>query len=186
FFVNLKYIMTTSCSDNASHSGCCQHKVCPADHYAFLLRSGAANVVGPKICFDNKMYVLNNVGWGLNIVLLKGKIILKKEKCLILSFTLLKGLLNFLKMVQAGNIILVASYEDPTVLLTDEIREIFAGMGSTMIRSVKYRDSWVFAGAAGMNKQSLFEKLITNDEKTNAYGAWPEMGEVGGCFPRKI
>ncbi|KAK1796441.1 hypothetical protein P4O66_009495, partial [Electrophorus voltai] len=170
-----------------SHSSCCQHKVCPADHYAFLLRSGAANVVGPKICFDNKIIMggsQNNVGWGLNIVLLKGETG-ELLRCNYFN-RYSRGLLNFLKMVQAGNIILVASYEDPTVLLTDEIREIFAGMGSTMIRSVKYRDSWVFAGAAGMNKQSLFEKLITNDEKTNAYGAWPEMGEVGGCFPRKI
>lgn len=45
--------------------------------------------------------------------------------------------------------------------LTDEIRDIFAGLGSTMIRSVKPMDSWVFAGAYGMKKASPFEKVWT-------------------------
>lgn len=43
--------------------------------------------------------------------------------------------------------------------LTDEVRELFAGMGSSMVYSVKYRDSWVFAGAGGRNKESPFEKV---------------------------
>lgn len=43
--------------------------------------------------------------------------------------------------------------------LTDEIREILAGFGSTMSRLVKKRDAWVFAGAAGIVKESPFEKV---------------------------
>lgn len=45
--------------------------------------------------------------------------------------------------------------------LTDEVRDLFAGMGSSMVYSVKYRDSWVFAGAAGLNEESPFEKVWT-------------------------
>ena len=31
---------------------------CPLSHYALRIKSGAANVVGPSICFDGDMYVL--------------------------------------------------------------------------------------------------------------------------------
>lgn len=43
--------------------------------------------------------------------------------------------------------------------MTKEMREVFAGMGSTLIKSVKHRDSWVFAGRAGTGNKSLFEKV---------------------------
>lgn len=43
--------------------------------------------------------------------------------------------------------------------LTDEIKDIFAGFGSTMIGSLNPLDSWVFAGAYGMKKASPFEEV---------------------------
>lgn len=43
--------------------------------------------------------------------------------------------------------------------MTDEMREIFAGMGSTLIKSVKYRDNWVFVGRAGAGNKGSFEKV---------------------------
>ncbi|KAF4079055.1 hypothetical protein AMELA_G00188750 [Ameiurus melas] len=169
------------------HTGCCPRMVCPANHFPFFLRSGAANMVGPKICFNNTVIMSgghNNVGWGVNAVIVDG------ETGKILNSDFFKvnspALLNFLKTIQKGNIVLTASYKDPAVQLTDEVRELFAGMGSSMVYTVKHRDNWVFAGAGGLNKESPFEKLIVNDKKTNAYGDWPEMGELGGCFPRKV
>ncbi|XP_072540829.1 protein FAM3D [Salminus brasiliensis] len=188
--VQCKDIPRSDCSPPVlfkAHPGCCPHKICPADQYPFFIRSGVANIVGPKICFNNTIImgeVKNNIGWGLNIVVVQGETgeILKSSY----FNTHSGGLLEFLKSVQTGNKIFVASYEDPAVVLTDEIREIFAGLGSTMSRSVKRRDTWVFAGAAGIVKESPFEKLVANDEKSNVYGDWPEMREVGGCFPRKI
>ncbi|KAK3556851.1 hypothetical protein QTP70_022352 [Hemibagrus guttatus] len=169
------------------YPGCCPRKVCPADHFPFFVRSGAANAVGPKICFDNRIIISggqNNVGWGINIVIVDGETgnILRSDFFELYS----EGLLNILKTIRKGNIVLVASYADPAIQLTDEVRELFADMGSSMVYSVKYRDSWVFAGAGGLNKESPFEKLIVNDQKTNAYGDWPEMAELGGCFPRKV
>lgn len=118
--------------------------------------------------------------------------------------------------------------------LTDEMREVLATMGSTLIKSVKAKDNWVFAGRAGTDKKSLYEKVsepfhcsvifpsgrvtkqrsfvlngaeekqnvvidckqnlffsltcqrAVNDEKTNIYEGWPELVEVGGCFPRTV
>lgn len=50
---------------------------CPPKHLAFRLVSGAANVIGPKICLEDKMLVSsvkNNVGRGLNIALVNGMV----------------------------------------------------------------------------------------------------------------
>ena len=43
--------------------------------------------------------------------------------------------------------------------MTDEMREAFVGMGSTLIKSVKHRDSWVFAGRVGTENKSLHERV---------------------------
>lgn len=39
------------------------------------------------------------------------------------------------------------------------MREVLVGMGSTLIKSVKARDSWVFAGRVGSEDKSLYEKV---------------------------
>lgn len=43
--------------------------------------------------------------------------------------------------------------------LTAETVDLVAAMGSTLIGSVKARDSWVFAGRAGTESRSHFEKV---------------------------
>uniref|UniRef100_A0A3Q2GCU2 Si:dkeyp-67f1.2 n=1 Tax=Cyprinodon variegatus TaxID=28743 RepID=A0A3Q2GCU2_CYPVA len=149
--------------------------VCPKDHFPFKIWSGAANVVGPKICFNGKnvmSHILNNVGPGLNIVVVNGQ---------------LDGpdILTYLEKIKPGMIVLVASFDDAATKMTDEIRQMFVDMGSTLIRSVKHRDNWVFAGRAGIKIKSIFEqaKHPENDEITNVFDGWPEMVQVGGCFP---
>lgn len=37
--------------------------------------------------------------------------------------------------------------------------DVLTAMGSALIESVKARDSWVFAGRAGMQRRSQFEKV---------------------------
>ncbi|NXI64206.1 FAM3D protein, partial [Anseranas semipalmata] len=54
---------------------CGNQRSCPTDHFAFKIISGAANVVGPSICFDDEILmsnVKNNIGRGLNIALVNG------------------------------------------------------------------------------------------------------------------
>lgn len=51
-------------------------KACPEKHFAFKMASGAANVVGPKICLEDNVLmsgVKNNVGRGINVALANGK-----------------------------------------------------------------------------------------------------------------
>ncbi|XP_040890711.1 protein FAM3C [Toxotes jaculatrix] len=169
---------------------CSLSRVCPPDHFALHLRSGAANVVGPKICFDGKIimsHVLNNVGPGLNIVVVNGENgVVEKSGYLNMNAGNPEDILAYLKEIKRGMIVLVASFDDVTTKMSNEMRELFVGMGSTLIKSVKRRDSWVFAGRAGAENKSIFEKQAVNDEKTNVYEGWPDMVEVGGCFPRTV
>nr|XP_046241267.1 protein FAM3D isoform X2 [Scatophagus argus] len=181
-------VTTTPNVKTAPEPKCDLSRVCPPDHFALYIRSGAANVVGPKICFEGKIimsHVLNNVGPGLNIVVINGENgVVEKSDYLNMRTGNPEDILAYLKEIKPGMIVLLASFDDVTHKMTDEMREVFVGMGSTLIKSVKHRDSWVFAGRAGMETKSLYEKQAVNDEKTNIYEGWPNLVEVGGCFPR--
>ncbi|XP_018929205.1 protein FAM3D-like [Cyprinus carpio] len=170
------------------HFGCCPHKQCPMNYFPFHIHSGVADVVAAKICFNNTIImggIKNNAGQGLNIVLANGATgEVLRNKNFNLESRGPEELLVFLMTLKPGNIVLVASHIDPTPKLTDEIRDIFSALGSTLVKSLKPRDGWVFAGAYGINEASPFEKLIQNDVRSNAYEDWPEMGEIIGCFPR--
>ncbi|CAM4627797.1 unnamed protein product [Leuciscus chuanchicus] len=171
-----------------AHLNCCPLKHCPANYFPFHLYSGVSDVVAAKICLNNTIImggIRNNAGQGLNIVIVNGG----TGKVLRNDYFNGKSkdpeeLLAYLKTLKPGNIVLVASHIDPTPQLTDEIREIFTALGSTMVTSLKPRDSWVFAGTYGIKEARPFEKVIQNDVERNVYGDWPEMGEVIGCLPR--
>ncbi|XP_064821921.1 protein FAM3C isoform X2 [Oncorhynchus masou masou] len=182
--------VVTAAVPEISHPKCSLSKNCPIDHFAFQIKSGAATVVGPKICFDGNIVmsgVMNNVGPGLNLVLVNGENgKIEKFDYFNMYSGETKAILDFLKTIKPGMIVLVASFDDAATKMTDEIRNIFAGLGSSSIKDVKFRDSWVFAGGAGTEQKSPFEKLAANNQKTNIYGNWPEVVEIAGCFPRKI
>ncbi|NXT99232.1 FAM3C protein, partial [Buphagus erythrorhynchus] len=91
-------------------------KSCPEKHFAFKMSSGAANVVGPKICVEDNVLmsgVKNNVGRGINIALVNGK----TGELLDTKFFDMWGgdvapLIEFLKTIQDGTIVLMATYDD--------------------------------------------------------------------------
>ncbi|XP_077386032.1 protein FAM3C isoform X1 [Festucalex cinctus] len=167
---------------------CNLSRMCPPDQFAIHVRSGTANVVGPRICFDGKIimsHILNNVGPGLNIVVINsenGAV----DRCgyLNMSDGVPEDILEYLKEIKPGEIVIVASFDDVTTKMTKEMREIFVGMGSALIESVSYRDNWVFAGRGDAANSSSFEKRAANDDQSNVYDGWPMAVEVGGCFPR--
>ncbi|NXF90391.1 FAM3D protein, partial [Eubucco bourcierii] len=54
---------------------CGNQNSCSQNYFAFKITSGAANVVGPSICFNDRILmssVKNNIGRGLNIALVNG------------------------------------------------------------------------------------------------------------------
>uniref|UniRef100_A0A8C2GYF3 Protein FAM3A-like n=1 Tax=Cyprinus carpio TaxID=7962 RepID=A0A8C2GYF3_CYPCA len=160
---------------------------CPLKHLAFRLTSGAANVIGPKICLEDKILVSsakNNVGRGLNIALVNG---VNGDVLEIKAFDMWAGdvseLLKFLRPLHEGTLIFVASFDDPATKLNDEARRIFEELGSTAAKELSFRDSWVFVGAKGIENKSPFEQRMKNSKSSNKYEGWPESLEMDGCIP---
>ncbi|NXX67168.1 FAM3C protein, partial [Spizella passerina] len=83
-------------------------KACPEKHFAFKMSSGAANVVGPKICVEDNVLmsgVKNNVGRGINMALVNGNFMFS-------FFSDVAPFIEFLKTIQDGTIVLMATYDD--------------------------------------------------------------------------
>ncbi|XP_023571525.1 protein FAM3D isoform X2 [Octodon degus] len=154
-------------------SKCGLSKPCPANFFAFKICSGAANVVGPSMCFENEILmspVKNNVGRGLNVALVNDPNLL----------------LKFLAEITEGTLVLVASYDDPGTKINDDIRKLFTNLGSSYAKNLGFRDSWVFLGAKDLRSKSPFEQFLKNNPETNKYEGWPELLELEGCVPQKI
>lgn len=65
----------------------------------------------------------------------------------------------FLERGSGGEEVLLGVPPLSLLRLTEEVRGLFAGMGSALVKSVKARDNWVFAGRAGCADRSLYEKV---------------------------
>lgn len=47
--------------------------------------------------------------------------------------------------------------------LNDEARKLFEELGSTAVKELAFRDSWVFVGAKGIENKSPFEQVCWCD-----------------------
>uniref|UniRef100_A0A670Y1U6 FAM3 metabolism regulating signaling molecule D n=1 Tax=Pseudonaja textilis TaxID=8673 RepID=A0A670Y1U6_PSETE len=169
---------------------CNNKKRCPEQTFSFKIISGAANVVGPSICFDGNILmsnVKNNVGRGLNIALINGT---TGQVIKIDSFDMysgdIKNLLDFMKGISKGTLVFLASYDDPATKLNDEARKLFSDLGSKYASQVGFRDNWIFLGGSGLKSKTPFEQHLKNNKETNKYDGWPELLEMEGCVPKKI
>uniref|UniRef100_A0A672QYY8 Family with sequence similarity 3 member C n=1 Tax=Sinocyclocheilus grahami TaxID=75366 RepID=A0A672QYY8_SINGR len=147
---------------------CGLSKSCPEDHFAFKITSGAASVVGPKMCLQDNVLmsgVKNNIGRGINIALINGK---TGELTKMDSFDMWSGdvnhLIKFLKEIEDGSIVMMATFDDPATKLNDEARNLIAELGSSSISILGFRDNWVFVGGKGIKTKSPFEQHIKNNE----------------------
>ncbi|TNN83290.1 Protein FAM3C [Liparis tanakae] len=131
--------------------------------------------------------VLNNVGPGINIVLINGTTgdVLKTGHFDMYGGEV-KPLLEFLESIKAGSAVLMASYDDPSTRLTKEARQLISDLGSSSVTSLGFRDNWVFVGGKGAAVHSSFEKLLQNNKNNNKYENWPELIEIQGCIPRYL
>ncbi|XP_053845032.1 protein FAM3D [Vidua macroura] len=177
-------------SERLPRHKCGNQKSCPQNYFAFKIISGAANVVGPSICFEDLVLmssVKNNIGRGLNIALVNGTTgqLLKTDAFDMYSGDITK-LQTFLQGIKHGTLVLTASYDDAATKMNDKVRAYFRELGSSHVGNLRFRDNWVFLGAKGLMNKSPFEKHIKNDEETNKYEGWPELLEMEGCAPRKM
>ncbi|CAG5927508.1 protein FAM3C [Menidia menidia] len=168
---------------------CGLSKACPPDHFAFKMASGAASVVGPKICLEDKLLMSslkNNVGRGINIALVNGK---TGEGLKTAYFDMWAGdvapFIKFLKEIEDGTVVMMASFDDPATKLNDEARKLIADLGSSAVNNLAFRDNWIFVGGKGIKTKSPFEQHIKNSANTNKYEGWPEVLEMEGCVPQR-
>ncbi|KAF3859236.1 hypothetical protein F7725_021635 [Dissostichus mawsoni] len=151
---------------------CGMSKLCPAGHLAFKMASGAASVVGPRICLDDKLLmsgVKNNVGRGINIALIND----------------VAPLIKLVKGIEDGTIVMMASFDDAATKLNDEARKLIADLGSSIVSNLGFRDNWIFVGGKGIKTKSPFEQHIKNSADTNKFEGWPEVLEMEGCVPQR-
>ncbi|XP_066414214.1 protein FAM3D isoform X2 [Molothrus aeneus] len=177
-------------SEKLPRHKCGNQKSCPQNHFAFKIISGAANVVGPSICFEDLVLmssVKNNIGRGLNIALVNGTTgkLLKTDAFDMYSGDVTK-LQTFLQGIKHGTLVLLASYDDAATKMNAKVQAYFTELGSSHVGTLGFRDNWVFLGAKGLMNKSPFEKHIKNDKETNKYEGWPELLEMEGCAPRKM
>ncbi|KAM9495110.1 protein FAM3C isoform 1-T3 [Clarias gariepinus] len=179
----------TDMSTKPTRFKCGLYKPCPEDHFAFKMASGAASIVGPKICLEDETLmsgVRNNVARGLNIALVNGKTgkLIKTD-----SFDMYSGdvnpLIQFLKNIEDGTVVMMATFDDSSTKLTSEARKLISALGSSYINSLSFRDNWLFVGGKGIKTKSPFEQYIKNNAETNKYEGWPEVLEMEGCIPQK-
>ncbi|MEQ2271042.1 Protein fam3c [Xenotaenia resolanae] len=168
---------------------CGLSKACPPGHFAFKLASGAANVVGPRMCLEDKLImsgVKNNVGRGINIAQINGK---TGELLKTAFYDMWAGdvepFIKFLKEIEDGSIIMMASFDDPATKLNDEARKLITDLGSSAVGNLGFRDNWIFLGGKGIKTKSPFEQHIKNSADTNKYEGWPEVLEMEGCIPQR-
>nr|XP_004548364.2 protein FAM3C [Maylandia zebra]XP_004548365.2 protein FAM3C [Maylandia zebra] len=168
---------------------CGLSKACSAGHFAFKMASGAASVVGPRICLEDKVVmsgVKNNVGRGINIALVNGRTgeVVKTE-----YFDMWAGdvapLIKFLNEIEDGTVVMMASFDDSATKLNDEARKLIADLGSSAINNLGFRDNWIFVGGKGIKTKSPFEQHIKNSAETNKFEGWPEVLEMEGCIPQR-
>uniref|UniRef100_A0A8C9DDD2 FAM3 metabolism regulating signaling molecule A n=1 Tax=Prolemur simus TaxID=1328070 RepID=A0A8C9DDD2_PROSS len=191
---------TLPCPPRARKYKCGLPQPCPEEHLAFRVVSGAANVIGPKICLEDKMLmssVKDNVGRGLNIALVNGEAPpslpldsgVSGELIEARAFDMWAGdvndLLKFIRPLHEGTLVFVASYDDPATKMNEETRKLFSDLGSRNAKELAFRDSWVFVGAKGVQNKSPFEQHVKNSKHTNKYEGWPEALEMEGCIPRR-
>ncbi|XP_034529787.1 protein FAM3C [Notolabrus celidotus] len=168
---------------------CGLSKACPIGHFAFKMASGAASVVGPRMCLEDKLLmsgVKNNVGRGINIALVNGRTgdVIKTD-----FYDMWAGdvapFIKFLKEIEDGTVVMMASFDDPATKLNDEARKLVSDLGSTAITNLGFRDNWIFVGGKGIKTKSPFEQHIKNSADTNKFEGWPEVLEMEGCVPQR-
>uniref|UniRef100_A0A3P8UPC6 FAM3 metabolism regulating signaling molecule A n=1 Tax=Cynoglossus semilaevis TaxID=244447 RepID=A0A3P8UPC6_CYNSE len=157
---------------------------CPPKHLAFRLVSGAANVIGPKICLEDKILPVKTKSKGFLFFFASG---VTGELMESKSFDMWAGditvLLKFLRVLHEGTLVLVASWDDAATKMDDEARRLFEELGSSVAKKLAFRDTWVFVGAKGIENKTPFEQLMKNNKNTNKYEGWPESLEMDGCIP---
>lgn len=163
----------------------CSTEKCAKDEFSFKLISGAANVIGPSICFNDTILMknsLNNVDRGMNVARVDRRLgKLDKSAVFDLYSKDSSELKAFLLDLEEYHIVLISSYDDAASRLDDEARKMLEKIGSKKSKVLSFRDNWIFVG--GKTLENSYEGHMANNRETNKYGDWPAAITIQGCLP---
>ncbi|ESN98692.1 hypothetical protein HELRODRAFT_188882 [Helobdella robusta] len=169
------------------------------DSISYHIRSGEGKDSKPNICFNGE-YLINaeqdNAKRGINMVVINEKIqmsnnlftfnfFIDSDKTLevedIRYFDTYESdvfLKHYLKMgIQNTQLVLVATFDDAGLNLSNESRILLASYGSALIQNLKFRDNFVALGQRGLAKGSSIEKLTAREKDAE----FAKVAEVKGC-----
>ncbi|KAF3705163.1 Sortilin Neurotensin receptor 3 [Channa argus] len=162
--------------------------VCVGAGVIILIVTASAVLAVRRVVYRNRLMsgVKNNVGRGINIALVNGR---TGEPIKTEFFDMWAGdvapLIKFLKEIEDGTVVMMASFDDTSTKLNDEARKLITDLGSSLITNVGFRDNWIFVGGKGIKTKSPFEHHIKNSADTNKFDGWPEVLEMEGCIPQR-
>ncbi|CAF3511522.1 unnamed protein product [Rotaria socialis] len=146
----------------ATIKNCGLTATCKENEFAVHVYTGKDNKDEPKICVDGKYVIakgINDAGRGLNVVVVSnGKEVIRtghfdtwKEDSTNLEI--------FLENLEDNVIIIVVSFDEASLKLSQHSKTLFFDLGSATIQNLKYRDVWVFVGQKGIKGFSPYEEI---------------------------
>ena len=154
---------------------------CFYNQVSFYIRTGIENKEGPIMCFQNNVLVSpekGNVNRGLNMVVVNDKTL---EVVGIKSFDTyiydedFKEFIN--KNIEEGHLVMIASYDESAVSLSEESRNWMKVLGSEESDSLNFRDSYMIIGQKGLQQGHAVEYRNVRGERR-----YSEVIEKTGCF----
>uniref|UniRef100_A0AAA9RWX7 FAM3 metabolism regulating signaling molecule B n=3 Tax=Bos TaxID=9903 RepID=A0AAA9RWX7_BOVIN len=170
----------------------CDHwSPCPEDTYAYRLLSGGGRDKYAKICFEDEMLIgekTGNVARGINIAIVNyvtGKVIATQY------FDMYEGdnsglMTKFIQSAPSKSLLFMVTHDDGSSRLKEDAKKAIEALGSTEIRNMRFRSSWVFVAAKGFELPAGIqrEKINHSDDVKNRYSGWPAEIQVEGCIPK--
>ncbi|XP_069744955.1 protein FAM3B-like isoform X2 [Narcine bancroftii] len=171
----------------------CDHWTsCPSGAFAFLVLSGSENNKPPKICFEDEILLgreKGNFGRGMNIAIVEAKTgkPISSSNFDLWAADLSGQMIEYLKKAPDGSFIFMATFDDSSTRLTENVKKYIEELGSKEIRKLSFRGNWVFIGTKGFTlpKDYPREKIMNREEGKNRYNGWPAEIQIDGCLSPK-
>lgn len=154
---------------------------CFSNQISFYIKTGFENKEGPKICFQNDVVLSpkkSNVHRGLNVVVINDKTLEIVDTKSFDTYVYDEDFKDFVKnKIEESYIVMVASYDESAVSLSEESRNWLKVLGSEESDNLNFRDSYMLIGQKGLQQGHAIEYRNLRGEKR--YG---ETIEKTGCF----
>lgn len=161
-------------------NGFCGGK-CPYDQLSFYVKTGFENKEGPTICYQNNVIVSHkrgNVYRGLNVVVINDRTLEVVNTKSFDTYIYDEDLKEFIKNeVKENDLVIIASYDESAVSLSEESRNWLKVLGSTEADRIKFRDSYMLIGQKGLQQGDAIE--YRNERGDRRYS---DTIEKTGCF----